>query len=206
MTVGVVFQCTGIASKPVLTLSEAILNVNLLRVSGSIRNAAGACSLYVVIDGDLSQLFLVGSGVDAWFAVNCELPVLVEISGQLLFSAVDETNGLISDGIMIHADPIQTQTARRTGRTRTSSRRTRISAKSETMSPTGVALVTIGTFILVGVAGGVVVVLFRRHRALSHATESGEIPNVRKEKDLEVESGIPVAERGDEDEAVPENI
>jgi hypothetical protein len=108
MTVGVVFQSAVIEGKPGLKVSEATLNGNLLHLSGTISNAS-SCTLYAVIDDDLSQLSFVQSGLGTLYSVEWALPDLIGTGiHSLLFSAVDEANGRISDGELIWV-PFATQ-------------------------------------------------------------------------------------------------
>jgi hypothetical protein len=80
-------------------------------------------NLYVVIDDDLLQLFLVGSNLETLFNFDIALSDLMG-SGvhRLLFSVVDLANGRISDGVEIVVNairfrptmsPIPSETARR---------------------------------------------------------------------------------------------
>jgi hypothetical protein len=56
----------------------------------------------------LSQLFLVESGLDTSFGVDYGVPNMAGVGSHLLFSAVDEGNGRISDGVLIQAQARQT--------------------------------------------------------------------------------------------------
>jgi hypothetical protein len=67
-----------------------------LRVLGTVDNA-GECDLYVVIDSDLSKLLLLESIIVSRFDINCSLSDLRTGTHRLLFSAVDQANGRISD-------------------------------------------------------------------------------------------------------------
>jgi hypothetical protein len=108
MTVGVVFQTGVCRDKPELVLYNTSDDVNSFSGNGTIRNVANeaSCTLYVVINDDLSQLFLVMPDLVASFSINFSLSDKIVASGprsprlQLLFCAVDQTNGRISEGVL----------------------------------------------------------------------------------------------------------
>jgi hypothetical protein len=109
MTVGVVFQTGIYRGRPQLTLYNASDDVNALLVNGTIGDVADgtSCSLFVVIDNDLSRLFLVASDLWESFSVNFSLTDKIVAAGsrgywlELEFCAVDQTNGRISQGVVI---------------------------------------------------------------------------------------------------------
>jgi hypothetical protein len=96
ITVGLIFQSGVIQDKPVLTMYETNLNLDLLLMSGTISNAL-SCSLYVLLDDDLSRLVLVGMGLGSSFSVYFRLPEAIQ-PYRLLFCAVYPTSGRISNG------------------------------------------------------------------------------------------------------------
>jgi hypothetical protein len=112
LTVEVVFQFAVMNSSPVLTVRSALINITRIYISGNISNAT-LCTIYVIIDDDLSQILLVGSDVGPVFDLEAELPSLVTFGRKFMAAAVDEGNGRISDGMILTLLNIESKTPSR---------------------------------------------------------------------------------------------